>query len=342
MTEASSSGKSRGGVARAQSLSAEARAEIARRAATARWSSDVPVAEFEGEVSIAGRVIPAAVLPGGRRVLSQSQFLQALGRSERPAAGTGGSTLEANELPSFLRAEALKGFVDDELREATVPILYRTKTGRRAVGYDATLLPKVCEVYLRYRDSVISDGKKVLQPFSRLVKACDLLMRGFAEVGIVALVDEATGYQEVRDRAALQAILDKYLTAERAKWAKTFPDDFYRRLFRVRGKSFDPTSVKRPGFIGHDTNNLVYDRLAPGVLQKLREVNPTKEAGRRKHHHHQFFTRDYGVPELKQHILNVMFLMDAAGQDNWKGFQLMLDRAAPRKGSTLQLPFDDE
>lgn len=336
-----SSAKARGGHARARLLDPETRSEIARKAAAARWSADLPTAEFEGDLTIADRVIPAAVLPGGRRVLSQSQFLQALGRSERPTAGTGGSIIEDSQLPAFIRAEVLKPFVTQELRESMSPVLYRTKTGRRAIGYDATLLPKVCEVYLRYRDSVIAEGKRLQQPYARLVKACDLLMRGLAEVGIVALVDEATGYQEVRDRAALQAILDKYLTAERAKWAKTFPDDFYKKLFTVRGLSFDPSTVKRPGFIGHDTNNLVYDRLVPGVLQKLKQVNPTTEAGRRKHHHHQFFTRDYGVPELKQHILNVMFLMDAAGPSNWKGFLHMLDRAAPRKGATLQLPFGD-
>jgi hypothetical protein len=42
----------------------------------------------------------------------------------------------------------------------------------------------------------------------------ELVHRGLARVGIVALVDEATGYQEIRDRLALQAILDKYVTDE--------------------------------------------------------------------------------------------------------------------------------
>jgi len=40
----------------------------------------------------------------------------------------------------------------------------------------------------------------------------------------VALVDEATGYQEIRDRLALQAILDRFLRKELAAWAKRFPD----------------------------------------------------------------------------------------------------------------------
>jgi hypothetical protein len=59
-------------------------------------------------------------------------------------------------------------------------------------------------------------------------------MRGLAHVGIIALVDEATGYQDVRDRLALQAILDAYLRKELAAWAKRFPEEFYRQIFRLR------------------------------------------------------------------------------------------------------------
>jgi hypothetical protein len=42
-------------------------------------------------------------------------------------------------------------------------------------------------------------------PFkSHIAKQCELLVRAFARVGIVALVDEVTGYQEIRDRETLQ------------------------------------------------------------------------------------------------------------------------------------------
>jgi len=58
-------------------------------------------------------------------------------------------------------------------------------------------------------------------------------VRGFARVGIIALVDEATGYQEVRNKLALQAILDAFLRKELAAWAKRFPDGG-RQLRRQR------------------------------------------------------------------------------------------------------------
>jgi len=78
--------------------------------------------------------------------------------------------------------------------------MFRLKNGQKAVGYDAALLPMVCEVYLKLRDSFLRDGKPVPTQYSHIVDACDILMRGLAHVGIIALVDEATGYQEIRDR----------------------------------------------------------------------------------------------------------------------------------------------
>lgn len=326
--------QAKGGHARAQALSHEQRQDIARKAAMARWDANVPKAGHEGDFKIGDATISAAVLPNGKRLLTQSTFLRAIGRSRSPKGGTGVlSTVD--QVPFFLQAEALKPFISEELLMSTTPIFFRDKSGKRAVGYDAELLPAVAEVYLRMRDAFVVEKKSVPTQYGHIVKACDVVIRGLARVGIVALVDEATGYQEVRDRQALQKILDQYLTADKAKWAKTFPDHFYKKMFHLRGWNYNPLTVRKPPLVGKITNNIVYDRLAPGVLHKLNDLNPKTEKGYRKDRHHQFFTHDYGIPELKQHILNLMFLMDAA--DSWKTFLGLLNRAAPRKGDTLQL-----
>jgi hypothetical protein len=103
----------------------------------------------------------------------------------------------------------------------------------------------------------------------------------------VALIDEATGYQEVRDRNALQVILDKYLTDEWAKWTKTFPDDFYKELFRLKGIEYPPRSGKKASYVGHWTNDVVYDRLVPGLKEELKKKNPVTGKGHRARKHHQ-------------------------------------------------------
>jgi hypothetical protein len=329
----------RGGLARAEALTPDQRSEIARNAAMARWESDVPQATHEGTFNIGDSSISAAVLKNGARILTQATFLRAIGRSRSPKAGTGVLS-SVDGLPFFLQADVLQSFISEDLLSSTAPVFFMEKSGKKSAGYRAELLPMVAEVYLQMRDSFLAQGKVVPRQYQHIVSACDILIRGLARIGIVALVDEATGYQEIRDRLALQKILDQYLTEEKAKWAKTFPDDFYKKLFRLKRWAYDPSSVKRPGVIGHYTNDIVYDRLAPGVLGKLKELNPKTDKGRRKGKNHQFFTADYGLPELKNHLDKVMFLMDAAGND-WELFKSLLKNAAPKQGDSLPLDFDE-
>lgn len=106
-------------------------------------------------------------------------------------------------------------------------------------------------------------------------------MRAFAKVGIIALVDEATGYQDKRAQNALAKILEKFIAEEMQPHTKTFPEEFYRQIFRLRGWEWKPWTVKKPGVIGHYTNDIVYERLAPDVLDELKRPNPTNEAGNR-------------------------------------------------------------
>ena len=103
-------------------------------------------------------------------------------------------------------------------------------------------------------------------------------MRGLAMVGIVALVDEATSYQKIRDRKALNRILDKYLLAEHAKWAKRFPDEFYMEIFRLRRWQWQGMKVNRPSVVGKYTNDFVWDRLAPGVREELGYIRVSQRA----------------------------------------------------------------
>jgi P63C domain-containing protein len=322
--------KAKGGHARAEALSPEERKDIARRAALSRWDTNIPTAEYEGEFKIGNLLIDAAVLPNGKRLITQTTFLKALGRSPQPRAGTGVlSTLDG--LPSFLQADVLKPFISDELMLSTTPIFYRTKAGGRGVGYDAELLPSVAEVYLKFRDNSLDEKGEMPRRYKDIITACDILIRGLAHVGIVALVDEATGYQAVRDRLALQAILDKFLEKEFAAWAKRFPDEFYSEIFRLRGWKWASLRGRRPPLVAVLTNNVVWSRLAPGLLDELKTRNPKDEKGNRRAKHHQFLTVDIGHPALAQHLHAVTALMRVS--TNWKDFQILLNQAFPKRNA---------
>jgi len=328
-------GASKGGKTRAERLSKEQRSEIARNASMARWEGQdtktprYPKAIYTGEIHIGEIIIPCAVLEDGTRLLTQEGFLKAVGRSGKPAAGRGS---QVEKVAPFLALDNLKPFVDNDLECSTYPVLFQPQNGSKAYGYKAELLPKVCEVYLQARDA-----GALLKTQLRFATACDILMRGLAHVGITALVDEATGYQEVRDRQALQKILERYIKDEWSKWTKRFPDSFYKSLFRLKGVSYPPEegSVKRPSYVGHWTNDIVYSRLAPGVLKELRSKNPRTSTGARARKHHQYLTDDFGVPELKQHLYAVEALM--RGFSDWEDFHHALDRSFPKFGDTMPL-----
>ncbi len=318
--------------ARADSLTPERRAEISRNAALARWDGDLPIATHEGDFKLGDSVISCAVLPNGQRVITQATFLRALGRSRSPKAGTGVlSTVDGT--PFFLQAEALKPFISEDLLMSTTPVFYRTLGGGRGVGYDARVLPQVAEVYLRFRDAALEEQGAIPARYQRMISAADVLIRSLANVGIIALVDEATGFQRDRAQDALARILEDFIAKELRPWVHTFPEDFYAQLFRLRGKTYPRDSVQRPKYFGHLTNDIVYKRLAPGVLDELRKVTPRKQDGRLKHHLHRRLKEDTGDPRLREHLASVVTIMKLS--TNYQDFMQKLDSIHPRYGDTV-------
>ncbi|MBT2746832.1 MULTISPECIES: P63C domain-containing protein [unclassified Lysobacter] len=323
--------QSRGGIARRDSLSRDERSKIASKAAQARWA--IPKPTHQGTLHIGDLIIDCAVMPDGTRVLSERSVGRSLGRSRGGVytpKGEEGAASAGDKLPFFASSATLKPFIDNELMLAlTSPVRYQQlKGGGVGHGLVASALPKVCNVWLRAREAGVLSRPQLV-----VAQRAEMLMRGLAEVGIVALVDEATGYQEVRDRQALQAILDKFFRKELAAWAKRFPDDFYRQIFRLRGWKWN--TIKRPGVVAAYTRDLVYARLAPGVLEELERKNPVTDKGRRLSKHHQWLSDDIGHPALAQHLHAVIGLMRAS--ESWDGLKTLVNRAFPKRGENLEL-----
>lgn len=328
--------KAKGGHARAKVLSSKERSHIAKQAAHARWNSELPQTSYEGVLPLAGTDVSCAVLPNGQRVITQATFLKALGRSRSPKAGTGVlSTVD--RLPFFLQNEALKPFITDELAMSTTPIFFKSKVGGKGVGYDARLLPRVAEVYLKYRDSMLASKGKVPTPYQKMVIAADILMRGLADVGIIALVDEATGYQDSRTKDALAKILEQFIAKELQPYIKTFPIDFYKQLFRLRGLEY---SAKPPRYFGHLTNDIIYARLAPGILEELKRKSERDKKGNLKKHMHRQLTKDFGHPALREHLASVVALMKIS--KNYDEFQGYLDNVHQKYNTNLKLPLEED
>lgn len=321
-----------GGHARAANLSSARRSEIARKAAEARWIRDgatinpdlVPKAICGGAdkpLRIGEIEIPCFVLEGGRRVIHQRGMVSALGMARGGSSRGGG-----DRLAYFVSQKTLSPYVAKELVDVTAaPLVFRTTSGSLAYGYEATVLADICEAILEARTA----GALSKQQEHIGVKA-EVLIRAFARVGVVALVDEATGYQKVRARDELQKILGAYIAEELLPWAKQFPDSFYEHLYRVRGWKYEPGSNKRTAYVGKLTNWLIYEQLPPGVLQELKRKNPVNpQTKRRKDTHHQHLTDEIGHPHLQKQINAVTTLLRASPTSNWHFFSTIFNNAFP-------------
>ena len=275
--------------------------------------------------------IDCYVLEGERRVLSQRGLQSGVG------LGVGGSKQQigAPRISEFI-GSLEKGGIDtkDLTARLTSPIEFQPpRGGRTAYGYPAEILEGIIDAILdAHQAGVLSERS------AHIVQRAHALNRGLRRIGIIGLVDEATGYQEIRARKALATILEKFIAEELQPWTMTFPYEFYDQIFRLKGWP-GPDGVKRPSVIGHYTNDFVYARLAPGVLAELRRKNPKLPAGYRKSRHHQWFTPDFGDPRLKEHLAAVTALMRAA--PNWDGFMRSLNRAFPKLNETIPLALDD-
>ena len=279
--------------------------------------------------------IDCYVLEDETRVLSQRGLLKSVGftrggpRNEPETEGIGA------QMPRFVGQKWISPFISNNLMSVLKkPIIFQAPTGATAYGYPATALVDLCNAILEANEQGAATPRQ-----NSFVERAMVLIRGLATVGVIALVDEATGYQRIREERALATILEKFISKELQPWTKTFDYEFYNQIFRLK-KWPGPNGVARPSVIGHYTNDIVYSRLAPGVLEELRRVNPTLPSGKgRRNTHHQWFTPDLGHPKLKEHLAAVTALMRAS--TNWDIFIRNLNRAFPKSEQQLEPLLED-
>jgi len=243
-----------------------------------------------------------------------------------------------------LKSKWIQPYLSDRLQEwavgAEASRLPKIKgvSGPAFIPFEATLLVDICTAYIKAQKMGILN-----QTQSLIADRMLGIMASFAKVGIVALVDEVTGYQEEREKDELQKILKAYISEELLPWQKKFPDEFYRELFRLNGWEYNLHGIKkRPGVIGTWTNRLVYDELPPTVTEELKTKVPISSAGHKTVRMHQFLTEDIGDPHLKSQLDQILTLFRLS--DNMEGMWHNFEKLKDRKRGQFELPFqfDDQ
>lgn len=277
--------------------------------------------------------LPCYVLEDGTRVFS--------GRGMQKAIGS--TSTSGTWLSRFVETSPIHELLD-EIRTGETTSLYKMQHPLRftrkgaggsqldTYGYEATLLIDLCDV-------IIKAGEKGYNISKQYIVNANIIIRAVAKTGIIALVDEVTGYDKAKERAknALQQFLNQFIQEEAAKWVKTFNDQFFEDIYKMRNWTWTKTS-QRPGVIGQWITDIVYDRLGP-IVPKLEQLNPKNEHGNRSHKHHQFLSREIGLPKLKEHLAAVHAIAVISNY-NWDKFMLNLDKAFPKKNSQLFLDLD--
>lgn len=295
----------------------------------------------EGILSLGELKIPCYVLKNGERVLSTTGMQRALGVIENePRQRSSG------RLDEILTSKIVSRFISSDKVSSQYTPIYCFQGKKKISAYKAIMLPEICEVMLKVRDYARKNNIELGIRQQAVVIQSDIIIRSLAKVGIIALVDEATGYQKVRGKHELQKFLDKFLLQEHAKYIPTFEDEFFETIYKMKGWDWDIVNKgKNPSVMGHYINNFVYSRVAPLVLIELKKLNPAQETQDgnwkgRKHKHTQYIDKNFGHPKLKEHIAAIIALGKASGY-NWRNFQRLVNRAFPKFGHSIELGFPD-
>jgi hypothetical protein len=338
--------QSKGGNARAKNLTSDKRREIAKRAAQARWAklsdpNNLPRASHQGLLPIGDVEIEVYRLYDGRRLIAKAAMAKAL-------------NLKSEGGNAFLRTVTRKGVrsaISENLWNAIEnPIVFRylgtdsaDNQGPHADGYEATTLIEVCDALIQARNDDLLDKSQAF-----LAVQAEIIIRSAAKLGIIALVDAATGYIEDIKKEEYLRLWKEFVQNEFRQWEAEFPHQFADMIYKIYGlKRKDTRSFKHPQFFGWFTRKYIYHPLANSrgaILDLLDDANPIVYAGgTRKYKLHQFLTEQVGLPALRQHLWQTIGIGNSARdkQEFERAFYRAFPEAIP-KGRPEQYDFFDK
>src|SRR5579859_276289 len=223
-----------------------------------------PIARWSGQLVLGDVEIPCYVLDDGRRVISRTGVTTAL--TGIPKGG---------DLEGYLGIEPLAGYVPDDLSEQMIEFVIpgTANSGRQIRGITAETLLDICTAYVKAgKEGALETNRQMA-----IAMQAGTILGACAKIGLIALIDEATGYQYERAEDALRLKLKLYLEDEMRQWEKTFPDELWKEFGRLTG--WQGYLHQRPKYWGKLVMELVYDYLDSDVADWLRNHAPAPRGG---------------------------------------------------------------
>ena len=246
-----------------------------------------PFAKYQGQLQLGSSPVDCYVLDTSERVISLRATVKAI-------AG-----IETGKLGDYIGQQALKPYINSELIlggtiEFNIP-------GTQLVGKGITAenLLDICRAYV----SALADGVQLTDRQKEIAFKCGVLLSSCAKVGLIALIDEATGYQYERAQDALEVKINAFIADDLRDWEKTFPDELWEMFGRLT--NWQGPLHSRPKWWGKLVMELIYDSLDSDVAEYLKSHKPPPRYGQ---NYHQWFTQDFGLKKPIPHIYKVIGL----------------------------------
>ncbi|MFC1980366.1 P63C domain-containing protein, partial [Chloroflexota bacterium] len=227
---------------------------VSTREITVSETPQTPIARWQGILGIGNEELPCYVLDDGRRVISRTGATSLL--TERKGGGN---------LEQYIRIQVLQPYLTPGIDERMIKFIIPGVVNKTVRGLTADDFLDICKAYVRARDVGVlkSDSQiSIAVQSSMFLSAC-------SKVGLIALIDEATGYQYEREEDALQVKLRLYLQEEMREWEKTFPDELWMEFGRLT--HWEGSIKSRPKYWGKLVLELIYEYLDPDVIDWLRQ-----------------------------------------------------------------------
>ena len=249
----------------------------------------IPKATHWGELEIGESKLPCYVLDTGERVFSLKGVVMGL-------VGIAGG-----QLAEYIKVTTIKPYLPTDLvpdENNIIPALINFDTGgesfnKYALGLPVEKFMDLCAAYSMAADKEPKLTSRQAQTASR----ANAFLRACAKVGIVALVDEVTGFQYDREQDALQFKLKLFLADSMREWEKTFPDQLWVEFGRLT--KWQGFANQRPKYWGKLVMELVYGYLDKDVAEWLKN-NAPKPIGNMSYH--RWLSSQYGLKRLIEHI----------------------------------------
>jgi hypothetical protein len=325
-------GKAKGGKAAAALLSPEERKARAQKAALSRWqplSDEIPEAVRDGQLQIGDVWIDCYVLKDGKRLFHKRGLAKALGLKSE-----GG-----NAFMKSMGSASLESVITGSLREKLDnPVIFKPLNGDPAHGYEGIFVIELC-------DAIWEAGRlNLLKPNQEfLAKQSEIIVRSSAKVGIIALIDEATGYIKDKQKNEYRELFKEFIRKECREWEKEFPDQFFEMIYRMYDLKRNKDKSKHPQFFGNFIRKYIYAPLANSngaVLDMIEDKNPVVyKSGGRKYKMFQFLSDEVGLPAFRAHMWQVIGIGSATRTKD--GFKKGFKMAFPESGDQIPLFPDD-